>query len=467
MSDHEFENYLALLTRLLRLEPKQRDAIAGELRSHLEDRLEDLVSRGMPREQAVRLALEEFGDAAGLAAQFVSISRNKRRRWIMRCTTFSVAALVLIAFGITALLPEGQNGPGAQAVIAQGKKDVEEKKKPKEASKKETTLAAKLDERMDAEFAEAPLEEVLNFIADHSGIQIYVKKKLVAEEAGIALDIPVTKNLKQVRISTLLDLMLSELDLVYVEKDDLLIITTPDDAESTMEVRVYDCRDLLAMAEPGAPRTRGGDFPGMSGGAMPGGADPAGAMPGGGVPGTVVPGPSPYSPPRAAEPPAGTYVPPPPRAAPAAPTPPSPAIGAPAAPAVPAPPSRGQRRSNSEAGLPSPSIPNAVMPQFGGGGLGGGYEVEGMGGGRGGGYMTAQEARAERLMNIITTAVDPHSWAKEMGGPGTISEYNGLIVISQSARTHTKIEKVLEMLREAANLQTPKQGVSRGGGGFF
>lgn len=69
--------------------------------------------------------------------------------------------------------------------------------------------------------------------------------------------------------------------------------------------------------------------------------------------------------------------------------------------------------------------------------------------------MSAEELKAEQLMNIITTAVDPNSWA-DVGGTGTIGEYNGLIVISQSARTHTKIEKVLDMLREAANLPKSK-----------
>src|SRR4029450_1896255 len=97
MSQQEFENYLTLLTRLLRIGPRDRQRVAEEFRAHLEDRLDDLVARGMPRDKAVQTALEEFGDAAAMAAELVSISRNKRRRWIMRITTASVAASVLIA----------------------------------------------------------------------------------------------------------------------------------------------------------------------------------------------------------------------------------------------------------------------------------------------------------------------------------------------------------------------------------
>src|SRR5918995_1884384 len=100
MSDREFENYLALLGSLLRLDHKQRGAIADELRAHLEDRLEELLARGVSHDDAVRQALAEFGDAAGLAGQFVAISRNRKRRWLMRLATFSVAATFLIAAGL-------------------------------------------------------------------------------------------------------------------------------------------------------------------------------------------------------------------------------------------------------------------------------------------------------------------------------------------------------------------------------
>ena len=108
MSDHEFENYLALLSRLLRLSGKQRDQISEELRAHLEDRLDELIARGVSHEAAVRQALEEFGDAAGLAGQFVAISRNRKRRWLVRLTTFSVAATLLLAAGIAIFWP-GRN----------------------------------------------------------------------------------------------------------------------------------------------------------------------------------------------------------------------------------------------------------------------------------------------------------------------------------------------------------------------
>src|SRR3954468_20998265 len=56
MSDREFENYLTLIGRLLRLSPAQREAIGEELRDHFESRLAELVERGLAHDEAVRIA---------------------------------------------------------------------------------------------------------------------------------------------------------------------------------------------------------------------------------------------------------------------------------------------------------------------------------------------------------------------------------------------------------------------------
>ena len=41
-------------------------------------------------------------------------------------------------------------------------------------------------------------------------------------------------------------------------------------------------------------------------------------------------------------------------------------------------------------------------------------------------------------MQIITNNVDNQRW-DDAGGPGSISEYNGLIVVTQTAQTHKKV----------------------------
>src|SRR5262245_12300720 len=119
MTNNEFDNYLTLLSSLLQIRGEQREAIAKELRAHMEDRLDELLAQGIERDDAVRIALADFGDAAGLAADFSSLSRNRRRRWMMKVTSFSMAVLVLLTVGLIAIWPEHRPGPAPLPALAQ------------------------------------------------------------------------------------------------------------------------------------------------------------------------------------------------------------------------------------------------------------------------------------------------------------------------------------------------------------
>ena len=68
MSEHEFEAYLALLGGMLGLSDEQREAISGELRDHMLERMDEQMAAGVPRHEAIQQALAEFGDASRLAA---------------------------------------------------------------------------------------------------------------------------------------------------------------------------------------------------------------------------------------------------------------------------------------------------------------------------------------------------------------------------------------------------------------
>jgi hypothetical protein len=120
MSEQEFELYLKLLSRCLHLTPAQREQIADELRDHLEERLDELAQAGVSREKAVVQALDEFGDAAVLAADFASIARLKRRRFLMRLSLGSVGALSAVLLIAFAFWPENRavRGPVPNVVAA-------------------------------------------------------------------------------------------------------------------------------------------------------------------------------------------------------------------------------------------------------------------------------------------------------------------------------------------------------------
>jgi len=256
MSDREFDNYLTLLAGLLRLNPQQRGEIGDELRSHLEDRFDELISRGICRDEAVKQALAEFGDAAGLAGHFLAINRNRKRRWLMRVTTFSIAATLLIAAGIAIFWPGRNAAPGPAAALAQSNEQKKEAEPPALKvlnSEKGQSLEDKLNKRMEVNFQGLPLWAALDRIAEQTDIQFYIAKKKL-EEASVSEDVPVTQRFKDVRVETLLRLMLKDFELTYVDRDDLIVVTTPEDAESELLTRVYDCRDLLAMAAPEVPK---------------------------------------------------------------------------------------------------------------------------------------------------------------------------------------------------------------------
>lgn len=438
MSQQEFDTYLALLCRLLRIAPQQREQVAEEFRAHMEDRLDELLAKGLEREAAVKLALEEFGDAAGLAAQIASISQGRRKRWIMRIGTVSVAGLAAAGLLAVALWPEGAQVKAPQVVAQTGGK----KKEKIAEGQPERSVEEKLSQRLDAEYVETPFKEVLDDLQGRADVQIYINRKAIgaADNTQEALDAPITINLKMVRLDMVLDLVLEQAggdQLAYVERDGVLIVSTSDALSGASEVKVYNCRDLLAMA---SPVPSGGMMMGpgmMDGHMMPGGhsgggfGGPAPGIPGGAEGSTVPPKDGTSPPPEPMGPKSATRT------------------------RIPLPSGGG------------PDVPPGIAPQFVGapvagagmGGMmpgGGGEGMSGMMGGGGGGMESGrprseEEIRAERLMHLITTAVKPDSW-QDMGGFGTISEYKGLIVINHNARTHKEVENVLKMLREAAGL---------------
>jgi hypothetical protein len=361
MSQQEFENYLALLTRLLRIDPRERQRVAEEFRSHMEDRLEELLARGLARDEAVRQALEEFGDAAGLAAQFVSLNRHNRQRWIMRLTTASAAAVILIAAGIVTFWPGNNAGPGAARLVAQapaagGDASSTTDEKPAEFGKA-AVIKEFLDRRMDFDFSEKPLRDVAKQLSDQAGINIYVDAKRL-EEGGVNGDTPITMSFRDIRMRTFLDLMLGELELTYVVKDDVLIFTTQEHAEipSMMIARVYDCRELLALPRP---------------------------------PGSVRP--------KASRDAGGFF--------------------------------------SVQDVPPTKSLPDT-------GGVSSAHDDT----------PQSEIADSENLIDVITTIVDPESWV-DVGGPGAIAEYKGLLTVATTEETHQKVERLLNMLHEAAGLK--------------
>lgn len=260
MPEREFELYLSLLSRFLRLRPEQRAEIADELRDHLEERLDELTREGLSREEAVVRALDEFGDAASLASHFTRITRQRKRRLIMRLTLGSTIAVTLAVLVGLAIWPAGPaNGP-QQANAQQNappQKEVVDKEDelpgvPVSRDRREAAVQEKLSKRLSkVEFEDTPLSDVLTTIGDQIGVDILFNRRALEDAAILPSEMRVSLVLKHTDISarTALELLLEGEDLAYRIRDGFIYVETRDAIAEVMEIQVYNVRDLLVEAE--------------------------------------------------------------------------------------------------------------------------------------------------------------------------------------------------------------------------
>src|SRR5205814_2047516 len=130
-------------------------------------------------------------------------------------------ASLLLAAGLAIFWPGRNAVPGAAHAVAQdasklpaaGSKSTDDKTTPRG----EPTLEDMLNQRIDVDFSNVPLKDAIAFIQEQTGIQFVIKEKNL-EEASLSSDAPVSKRLKRVRVSTLLDLLLEDLELSYVDR---------------------------------------------------------------------------------------------------------------------------------------------------------------------------------------------------------------------------------------------------------
>ncbi|MEX2286098.1 MAG: permease prefix domain 1-containing protein [Planctomycetaceae bacterium] len=258
MSEKEFELYLSLLSRFLRLKSTQRGEIADELRDHLEARLEELSRSGLSREDAIHAALEEFGDAAELAHHFTQIAQRRKRRFIMRCTVGTVAVLTAGILLTTAFWPANQ---GVQLpIVAMGQPGekntglaaLTEKQKSKPPSPnlrvdepRNMQIELDLQSRIDVNFPEVPLRDAIEFLAGLYQVPILFDKKSL-EEAGLNPDAELVHlKVDQIKFETALKLMLEPLHLTYRVWDGFLFVETQETEARHTEVQIHNCRDLI------------------------------------------------------------------------------------------------------------------------------------------------------------------------------------------------------------------------------
>jgi len=112
------------------------------------------------------------------------------------------------------------------------------------AGSSEERIHAALNKTTEMDFVEAPLKDVVQYLADLHNIPLVLATKKLSE-AGIDPDTPVTKKLNGVTLRSALRLLLRDLELTYLVRDEVVQITTPEDAEAHVINKVYPVADLV------------------------------------------------------------------------------------------------------------------------------------------------------------------------------------------------------------------------------
>ena len=94
---------------------------------------------------------------------------------------------------------------------------------------------------------ETPLKDVVDYLKDFHRIEIQLDDKAL-RQAGISNDTPVSFNLNGVSLQSALRLLLRQLDLDYVIRDEVLFITTPREAAAMNVVQpTYRIPEMVAQ----------------------------------------------------------------------------------------------------------------------------------------------------------------------------------------------------------------------------
>jgi hypothetical protein len=126
-------------------------------------------------------------------------------------------------------------------------------------SGEEACIHEALLEKCDLEFDQLPLIDALSRLADLHQVQLYVDGRALSD-AGVGTDTPVTLFVKGLSCRTALRLLLDELDLAYLIRDQVLLITSKTEAENMLTTKVYPVFDLV-VRPPDLPASRPGlDF---------------------------------------------------------------------------------------------------------------------------------------------------------------------------------------------------------------
>jgi len=151
----------------------------------------------------------------------------------------------LVAVGASWADPAGKKKPPAKA---RGEPKVDAQAIQSPHRKAEEAIRQALNRPVTFEFIETPLEAVAAYLEDTSKVRVVLDHPALSDD-GIDRNVPMTLSVKDIPLRSALRLMLRDLHLTYLVRDEVLLITTPEEAETQLECRVYPVGDLLPSCD--------------------------------------------------------------------------------------------------------------------------------------------------------------------------------------------------------------------------
>ncbi len=139
----------------------------------------------------------------------------------------------------------------------------------------EAHIFEELNRPTEVDFFETPLADALDALAEQHDFNIELNQ-IEFDNLGVDSGIPITKTYSGISLRSALRLILREYDLTFVVRDEVLVITSVEDAEQELVTRVYPVGDLVL------PITSGIGIGGGGGGGIGGGIGGGGGGFGGG-----------------------------------------------------------------------------------------------------------------------------------------------------------------------------------------
>lgn len=143
-------------------------------------------------------------------------------------------------FGLVVLALSGGPQDGAAAEAKGVRKDVP----PAAETNWEARIESALEKKVKISLHETPLREFVSWLGETTG-QLCLLNRRSLEDIGVAEDAPLTAEFPPISVRSALNLVLRDLGLTWTLRDGALVITSPEDEESRLQIEVFDVTDLV------------------------------------------------------------------------------------------------------------------------------------------------------------------------------------------------------------------------------